>query len=87
MLHLTSPCCTSRPTTCAASTGRECFLDILTEESGEFVLEECADRRVAVWEADGGRGGEGGWRDYPIAFMALRRTYTGDTVGVKALRR
>lgn len=63
--------------------GRECFLDILTEESGEFVLEQCSDRSVRVWDE-----GKADWRRVPIALMALRRTYPGgDTVGVKTLRR
>jgi hypothetical protein len=57
---------------------RECFLDILCEESGEFLLEESGERQVRQWEAS-----KGDWRTHAVAMMALRRGAGGDTVGVK----
>ena len=61
---------------------RECFLDILCEESGEFLVEEVAQAAVPTWEAS-----RQAWRDVPIALMSLRRAAGGDTVGVKLRRR
>ena len=61
---------------------RECFLDFLCEESGEFLVEEAGEAAVKTWEAS-----KGAWRRLPIAMMALRRAAPGDTVGVKLPRR
>lgn len=61
---------------------RECFLDFLTEESGEFLVEEAVETAVRTWEAS-----KASWRSVPIALMALRRAEPGDTVGVKLARR
>lgn len=61
---------------------RECFLDILCEESGEFLVEEAAEAKVPTWEES-----RKAWRDVPIALMHLRRSGGGDTVGVKLRRR
>ncbi|KAL4440324.1 hypothetical protein ABPG75_003325 [Micractinium tetrahymenae] len=62
---------------------RECFLDILCEESGEFLLEESTETSVPTWEAS-----KGAWRDTPVMLMHLRRGGGGggDTVGVKLRR-
>jgi hypothetical protein len=70
--------CACAPHVLAPAGCRECFLDILCEESREFVLEECSERRVRVWEE-----GKAAWQQVAIALMCLRRTYGGDTVGVK----
>ena len=61
---------------------RECFLDILCQESGEFLVEEAAEAKVPTWEES-----KKAWRDVPIALMHLRRSIGGETVGVKLLRR
>lgn len=61
---------------------RECFLDILCEESGEFLLEEASEASVRTWEES-----KQAWRAVPIALMHLRRAAGGDTVGVKLRRR
>ena len=61
---------------------RECFLDILCEESGDFLEEEAAEVRVPTWEES-----KRAWRDVPIALMHLRRAAGGDTVGVKLRQR
>ncbi|KAI3431488.1 hypothetical protein D9Q98_004539 [Chlorella vulgaris] len=60
---------------------RECFLDILCEESGEFVVEESGEKGVQVWEA-----GKEAWRSVPVAMLILRRAAGGETVGVKLAR-
>lgn len=60
---------------------RECFLDILCEEGGDFLLEESCEAGVRTWEAS-----KGAWRTQPVALMHLRRAAGGDTVGVKLRR-
>lgn len=57
---------------------RECFLDILCEAGGDFLLEESGERQVRLWESS-----KGDWRQHAVALMALRRNTSGDTVGVK----
>lgn len=57
---------------------RECFLDILCEESGEFLLEESSETAVPTWEAS-----KAAWRNVPVMLMHLRRSDGADTIGVK----
>ncbi len=57
---------------------RECFLDILCEESGKFLLEESSETAVPTWEAS-----KGAWRSVPVMLMHLRRSDGAETVGVK----
>jgi hypothetical protein len=60
---------------------RECFLDILCEEGGDFLLEEAGERGARVWEES-----KSAWRQVPIAMMHLRRSAGGgETVGPKLL--
>jgi hypothetical protein len=60
---------------------REYFLDMLCEESGDFVLEECSQGAVSLWQRHRKE-----WQSFPITLALLRRTYSGDTVGVKRRR-
>lgn len=57
---------------------RECFLDLLCEEGGEFMVEESGEKGVQVYEASKGES-----RRVPVAMMHLRRAAGGDTVGPK----
>ena len=71
-----------------ARANRERFLQLLTQQGGEFCVEESWEPRVRVWEGASttppqGDSAAGRWREVPIAAMVLRRGAGGDTVGVK----
>ncbi len=57
---------------------RECFLDLLCEEGGEFVLEESLEKVVEIQEPNRKEA-----RGVPVAMMHLRRAAGVDTVGPK----